>query len=226
MNEIVLLIIVALSLFLIYGLQKILNKQGLYYALTILSLIGYIFSFKITTILRMNVNLGIVAVIAMYSCLYLILMKYDNKDIKKIYKITLYSNIILGIFIIIMNYYIPSLTEIISVNIKGTFEHNYKILILYPFIVTLGEYIINKIYGYVTLVQNNIFLTVIVSYIISAVCYIVLFYVLGYIGIMPFRDSLFLGVTTYIIGIVITMINIAFIYLLTRKKVKKWEIFC
>ena len=221
MEETILLIVILLSLLCIFGFYKLLNKTGLYYAMIILNLIGYILSFKITSVLRTNVNLGIIPLIAAYTCLYLFLIKYGNKEMKKIYTMTLYSNIIFGVLIFIINYYIPALTEIISLNIKETFINNYKILILYPFIVLIGQYVINKIYGYVTLVQNSIFLSIMLTYIISAVIYIIIFYVLGYINIMNFRNSLYLGITTYIIGIVVTIINIAFIYVLTRKKVKK-----
>ena len=221
MDEIVFLIIIALSLFIIYGLHKMFNKQGIYYALVILSLIGYILSFKITTVLKMNVNLGIPLLIATFTCLYLILIKYGDKDIKKIYSATFISNIILALIIVTMIYYVPSLIETASMNIKETFENNYKLLIMYPLIVLAGEYLINKIYGYVTAVQNNIFLSVMLSYIISAVIYIIVYYIIGYIGVMTIRDSLYLGITSFIIGIVVTIINIGFIYLMTRKKVKK-----
>ena len=221
MEEIILLVLIALSLFITYALHKILDKQGLYYGLIMLDLLAYILTFKITTVLKMNINIGIVPLISSFTCLYLILIKYGNKDIKNIFKITFLSNFVFGLLLTTTNYYFPSLTDTISKSIEETFITNYKLLILFPIVVFLGQYLINKIYGYVTDVQNNIFLATMLSYIISAITYIILFYLIGYINILPIRDSLYLGVTTYIIGIIITIINIAFIYLLNRKKAKK-----
>lgn len=221
MEEIILLVLIALSLFIIYALYKILDKQGLYYSLIMLDLLAYILTFKITTVLKMNINIGIVPLISSFTCLYLILIKYGNKNIKNIFKITFLSNVVFGLLLTTTNYFFPSLTDTISKSIEETFITNYKLLILFPIVVFSGQYLINKIYGYVTEVQNNIFLATMLSYIISAITYIIIFYIIGYINILTIRDSLYLGVTTYITGIIITIINIAFIYSLNRKKAKK-----
>lgn len=222
MEEIILLVLIALSLFIIYALYKILDKQGLYYGLIMLDLLAYILTFKITTVLKMNINIGIVPLISSFTCLYLILIKYGNKNIKNIFKITFLSNVVFGLLLTTTNYFFPSLTDTISKSIEETFITNYKLLILFPIVVFSGQYVINKIYGYVTDVQNNIFLATMLSYIISAIIYIIFYYLIGYINILTIRDSLYLGVTTYITGIIITIINIAFIYSLNRKKAKKW----
>ena len=221
MEEIILLVLIALSLFIIYALYKILDKQGLYYGLIMLDLLAYILTFKITTVLKMNINIGIVPLISSFTCLYLILIKYGNKNIKNIFKITFLSNVVFGLLLTTTNYFFPSLTDTISKSIEETFITNYKLLILFPIVVFSGQYVINKIYGYVTEVQNNIFLATMLSYIISAITYIIIFYIIGYINILTIRDSLYLGVTTYITGIIVTIINIAFIYSLNRKKAKK-----
>lgn len=221
MEEIVLLVLIALSLFIIYALYKILDKQGLYYGLIMLDLLAYILTFKITTVLKMNINIGIVPLISSFTCLYLILIKYGNKNIKNIFKITFLSNVVFGLLLTTTNYFFPSLTDTISKSIEETFITNYKLLILFPIVVFSGQYVINKIYGYVTDVQNNIFLATMLSYIISAIIYIIFYYLIGYINILTIRDSLYLGVTTYITGIIVTIINIAFIYSLNRKKAKK-----
>ena len=222
MEEIILLVLIALSLFIIYALYKILDKQGLYYGLIMLDLLAYILTFKITTVLKMNINIGIVPLISSFTCLYLILIKYGNKNIKNIFKITFLSNVVFGLLLTTTNYFFPSLTDTISKSIEETFITNYKLLILFPIVVFSGQYVINKIYGYVTDVQNNIFLATMLSYIISAIIYIIFYYLIGYINILTIRDSLYLGVTTYITGIIVTIINIAFIYSLNRKKAKKW----
>lgn len=221
MEEIILLVLIALSLFIIYALYKILDKQGLYYSLIMLDLLAYILTFKITTVLKMNINIGIVPLISSFTCLYLILIKYGNKNIKNIFKITFLSNVVFGLLLTTTNYFFPSLTDTISKSIEETFITNYKLLILFPIVVFSGQYVINKIYGYVTDVQNNIFLATMLSYIISAIIYIIFYYLIGYINILTIRDSLYLGVTTYITGIIVTIINIAFIYSLNRKKAKK-----
>lgn len=221
MEEIIFLILLLLSLFIIYCMYKLLKKRGLYFSLVILDIIAFVLTFKVTYVLKMNINIGIVPFIAMLSVLYIFITKHGIKEIKDIYKITLCANITMALFLIIMNYFVPAITETISINMQGTFEYNYKILIIYPFMTLLSQYTVTKLYTLVSQIQNNISISIILTYIITALIYTIIFYLICYINILTFKDSLFLGITTYIIGIIVTIINIIFVNFLVNKKVKK-----
>ena len=203
------LVIIFLTLLTTFCLYKFLDKRGLYFALILFDIISFILSFKISVILKMNINTCIITLIETFSILYISIIKYGEKDLNKILKITFIANLMTALIITIMNYYIPTLTETISINIKGTFEYNYKILIIYPIIILI--------------IQSNIPICVILTYIITSLIYTILFTILIYIKIIDIKQSLLIGISTYIIGIFITIINIIYIKCLNNKKVKKWE---
>ena len=222
MNELLFIIIILLTLLTIFCLSKLYGKQGLTYSLIVLDIISFILSFKIIEVFRLNINLGIVTYISTLSIIYIYTIKYGSKETKKNEKICLYTNIIIAFLLLIMNYIIPAITETISINIQGTFEYNYKILIIFPIIMFLSQYLITKVYIFVSEIQSNIPICIILTYIITALVYIIIFYILCYIKVLSISDSLYIGLSTYIVGLIITIINIVFInYIVNSKKVLK-----
>lgn len=222
MTEVILIMILAICLLLIYFLYKTLDKRGLYFSLVILSILTFIFTFKITTVFKMNTNLGIVTLVPMLSIFYIYLIKYGEKDIRQLIIISLITNIITALLITTLNYYIPAITETISINIEGTFKYHYKILIVFPLIILLSEYLITKFYTFVSELQSNTIISIILTYIITGLVYTLIFMVISYIKIFDIKSSIFLGITTYIIGLVLTVISTLFINIVTgSKKVRK-----
>lgn len=224
MEEIITIILIMLTLLTIFCLYKILNKRGLYFALVMMDLISFVLSFKISYIFKMNINLGIIPLIASFSILYIFLTKYSAKEIKSLLLITLYANITAALLLVVMNFFIPAITETISINMQGTFEYNYKILIVYPIIVLLSQLATAKLYVLLKEIQDNNTISIALTYIITGLLYTLVMYAIAYIDIMELKFSLFLGISTYILGLVITGINILFVNLLNNKKVIKWEI--
>ena len=223
MEEIILIILILLALLTIFCLYKMLDKRGLYFALVLLNIISFVLAFKITYVFKMNVNTSIISIIPTLTILYIFLAKYGDKEINNLIKLTLYSNIVIGLLLIIMNFFIPAVTETISINMQGTFEYNYKILIAYPLLIFLTQKGIVKLYKLVSSIQENIVLCTILTHIITALLYTVILCTISYIGLMKIRHSLFVGISTYIIGLPIMIINVIFInYLLKNKKVKLW----
>lgn len=219
MEEIIVLILIVLTLLTIFCLYKMLDKRGLYFSLVILNLISFVLSFKITYVFRMNINVGIIPLISTFSILYIFLNKYNSKETKNLLTITLISNITTALLLAVMNFFIPAITETISINMKGTFEYNYKILILYPIITLISQFASIKLYGLLQQIQDNTSISIALTYIITALLYTVLMYSIAYIKLLDIKYSLFLGISTYILGLAITIINILFIRLLNKKKV-------
>ena len=219
MEELIALILIVLTLLIIFCLYKMLDKRGLYFSLVIMDLIAFVLSFKITYVFRMNINIGIIPLIATFSILYIFLTKYSSRETKNLLTITLYSNISAALLLLIMNYFIPAITETISINMQGTFEHNYKILILYPIITLLSQLASVKLYGLLQQIQDNTSISIALTYIITGLLYTVVLYALSYINILQIQYSLFLGISTYILGLALTIINIFFINFLNQKKV-------
>lgn len=221
MEEIITLILVLLTLLVIFCLYKMLDKRGLYFGLVMLNLITFVLSFKISYIFKMNINIGIIPLIATFTIIYIFLIKFNTKETKNLLQITLCSNITVALLLAIMNFFVPAIAETISINMQGTFEYNYKILISYPIIVLISQLATIKLFELLRVLQDNISVSIILTYIITGLLYTVLLYVIVYTEIMEIRYSLFLGISTYILGIAITIINILFIKILNYKKVIK-----
>ena len=221
METLVILIMICLSLITIYLLDKFFENKGLIYAMIILNLISFAMSFKIANTFNSNVNCSIIAEIGLFGALYLYLIKYDEKDIFKIIKITLISSIFFAFMMLVLLYYIPSITETISINMELAIKNNIKILGIYPIMIALSQYGVAKLVAMLKKIKTNYYLIMILSYIITSTIYTVISYLLCYIKVLSIKESIFLGVSTYILGLIITTIESLFIYLYLTKKVKK-----
>ena len=222
MNSIIIvLLLILVSLLLIYSMYKIYDKRGLYFSLVIMNIMSFILSFKIIKIFSLNINLGLIPMISIFTIIYIIITKYSIKDKKTILSLSLYTNIITSILILITNYFIPTVSETISISIKGTFEYNYKILILYPIIILLSQYIIIKLFNYLKELQSNIIINITLTYITTGLVYTLVFYLIAYINLIDIKNTIFMGVSSFLIGIIITLLNNLIIDLIFKKKVKK-----
>ena len=224
MEEIITIVLILLTMLITFCLFKMLDKRGLYFSLAIMNLLGLVLSFKISQILTINMNIGIIPIIATLSIIYIFITKYGYKETKNLLLVSLYSNIAMSVLLIIMNYFIPAITETVSINMQGTFEYNYKILIVYPIIMLLGQYAITKLYKLISSLQKNTSISITLTYIITGLIHTIVFYLLSYINILEISYSIFLGISTYIIGIPITLINLLLINYSIKKKVLEWEI--
>lgn len=222
MNSIIIvLLLILVSLLLIYSMYKIYDKRGLYFSLVIMNIMSFILSFKIIKIFSLNINLGLIPMISIFTIIYIIITKYSIKDKKTILSLSLYTNIITSILILITNYFIPTVSETISISIKGTLEYNYKILILYPIIILLSQYIIIKLFNYLKELQSNIIINITLTYITTGLVYTLVFYLIAYINLIDIKNTIFMGVSSFLIGIIITLLNTLIIDLIFKKKVKK-----
>ena len=219
MEEIITIVLILLTMLVTFCLFKMLDKRGLYFSLVLMNLLGLVLSFKISQILTINMNIGIIPMIATLSIIYIFIIKYGYKETKNLLLVSLYSNIAMSVLLIIMNYFIPAITETVSINMQGTFEYNYKILIVYPLIMFLGQYTVTKLYKLISSLQRNTSICITLTYIITGLIYTIVFYLLAYINILEISYSIFLGISTYIIGIPITLINLLLINYSTKKKV-------
>lgn len=218
MNEFILIIILFMIMFTTYLLYKVYDKRGLYFIAVLLNIVTMILSFKIITFLKLNINLGIVSYLGVLTVIYLFIIKYGKKEIKELEKISLYTNILTAIFLVIINYFIPAITETISINIKDVFISNYKILIAYPIIMFISQYLVVKLYSFVSNIQENKTTCILLTYIITAILYTIVFAIIVYFKVLSIQTSIYIGISTYIAGLLITGFNLGFIHLLTKSK--------
>lgn len=222
MNEIIFVVILIISLLSIYCLYKIFDKPGLYYSLIIFIETAIISSFKIMKIFNFNLNINIILLVSIMTIVYILLTKYNVKETKNIIRISSITIIFSTLILLILSYYIPSINDTIAINIKSTFIHNYKVLISLPLTLLGGIISTIKLYQFINKLQDNIYINIILTYIITGLIYTVIFQIFGYLNIIDIYNSIFIGLTSYLFGLIITITQLSVINLiLNQKKVRE-----
>mgnify|MGYP004460760603 FL=1 len=226
MNEIILAVILIISLMSIYCLYKIFDKMGLYYSLIIFIGTAIITSFKIMKIFNFNLNINILFLICIMTIIYIILAKYNTKELNNIIKVSCITTIFSALIVLLLGYYIPSINSTIAINIKSTFIHNYKVLIALPITLLGGIIATTKLYQFISKLQDNIYINIVLTYIITGLIYTVIFQIFGYLNVIKIYNSIYIGLTSYLFGLIITIIQLFTINLiLKQKKVREWTIY-
>ena len=132
MNFIIYLCILIISIFSTYLFKKFASKLGLSIVFITSSLLCLILSFKYVNLSTISINANSVTYITMFTSLYLLLETTNKEEVKKIINMNFLLMIFSSIILYIMSYYVQSLTDSISINMKNVFISNYRILIVYP----------------------------------------------------------------------------------------------
>lgn len=226
MNEIILAVILIISLMSIYCLYKIFDKMGLYYSLIIFIGTAIITSFKIMKIFNFNLNINILFLVCIMTIIYIILAKYNTKELNNIIKVSCITTIFSALIVLLLGYYIPSINSTIAINIKSTFIYNYKVLIALPITLLGGIIATTKLYQFISKLQDNIYINIVLTYIITGLIYTVIFQIFGYLNVIKIYNSIYIGLTSYLFGLIITIIQLFTINLiLKQKKVREWTIY-
>ena len=218
MNEIILTVILIISLMSIYCLYKIFDKAGLYYSLIIFIETAIITSFKIMKIFNFNLNINILFLVCIMTIIYIILAKYNTKELNNIIKVSCITTIFSVLIVLLLGYYIPSINSTIAINIKSTFINNYKVLIALPITLIGGIIATTKLYQFISKLQDNIYINIVLTYINTGLIYTVVFQILGYLNVIKIYNSIYIGLTSYLFGLIITIIQLFIINLILKQK--------
>lgn len=218
MNEIILAVILIISFMSIYCLYKIFDKIGLYYSLIIFIETAIVASFKIMKIFNFNLNINIIFLICIMTIIYIILAKYNAKELKNIIKVSCLTTIFSVLLVTMLGYYIPSINSTIAINIKSTFIQNYKVLISLPITLLGGIIATTKLYQFISKLQDNIYINIVLTYIITGLIYTVIFQIFGYLNIINIYNSIYVGLTSYLFGLIITIIQLFIVNLILKQK--------
>ena len=66
-----------------------------------------------------------------------------------------------------------------------------------------------------------IIINITLTYITTGLVYTLVFYLIAYINLIDIKNTIFMGVSSFLIGIIITLLNTLIIDLIFKKKVKK-----
>lgn len=215
----IMLIISIISIPLVYYLF---NKMGLKILFIILNFISFIFSLKIVHVFNIDFNLMIISYVALLSLLYINKKKMckEKRNIKELNKnknmIIMYIFLILS-FMIILLLYKHSVTDLVTANLNKIINNNYIVLISYPIIITLCLYLTYKIYNILKKSTNVLFINVSLTTILVGIIDCIIFSIISNIGMLDIQSSIKLGLGSYLVKIILSIIFIPVISYINKK---------
>ena len=221
MNFIIYLCILIICMFSIYLSKKILGKTGLIIVLITSTFLTQILSFKYIMLATINVNANSITYVTMFTSLYLLLESINKEEVKKITQINFIITVFTSIILYIMSYYVQSLTDSISINMKNVFIDNARILIVFPITILLSNYLSIWIYKKIRKLYDIPFITTVTTYLLIGLIEGILYFFLSYYNILETKIIIKLLLSSYMIRLIITVIYSIFLTLITSKKVKK-----
>ena len=75
-----------------------------------------------------------------------------------------------------------------------------------------------KLYQFIRKLQDNIYINIVLTYIITGLIYTVIFQIFGYLNVIKIYNSIYIGLTSYLFGLIITIIQLFTINLVLKQK--------
>ena len=221
MNVIIYLIILIISMFSLYIFRKLLGDLGLKIIFILMSITSFLLTFKHITIGSLSLNANCITYITMFSCIYLLLENNEKKEISKLSNTNFIISIVCGILLYIMSYHTQSLVDTISVNMKNVFLGNTRILLAFPIITLLSNYLLIAMYEKIKKLYDNMFITTVTTFLLVGIIEGILYTLISYYNILTLKIIIELILSTYMIKLILTVIYSILLMILTQKKVVK-----
>lgn len=218
MNILIYICILILVTIYIHLMKKLLNNQGLLISLFTLNILSFILSFKLIKISNFSIIPNSITYISIYTIIYLLLEKCKKKEVKKIIYINLISNLIIGILLYIMSYYTQSIMDTTGINMTNVFIKNYRLLISYPIITYISQYLTIPTYLKIKEIYDNKFISTSTTYICIGLVDIILYTLISYYNVYDTKLLIEIILSTYMIRLILTVIHSIYLIIVTSKK--------
>ena len=221
MNLIFYFCILITSILSIYFSKKIWGKLGLTIVFITSNVLSLILTFKYIMISTINVNANSILYVTMFTSLYLLLETTNKEEVKKITNLNFLLTVYSAILLYIMSYYVQSLTDTVSINMKNIFINNSRILLVYPLTNIISNYLLIWMYKKIRKLYDVPFITTVTTYLLIGLIEGILFYFFVFYKVLDTKIIIKLLLSNYMIKLIITIIYSIFLTILTHKKVKK-----
>lgn len=132
MNIVIFLLLVAICLGIVYLVHKYFGKKQFYIIGIIYSILGFILSFKLTNILGVDINIGLIFSSGLLLILYYFVNRYSEKESRRFIFTILGVSLICACFLISASIMMPSIYDTTSIFYQTLVLDNLVIVILYP----------------------------------------------------------------------------------------------
>lgn len=221
MNILIYLSILIILILFLFLISKLLGNLGLIMTTIMTSVLALITSFKYITLTTIDINSSVILYITMYTSLYLLLENTTEKETKKIVVLNFLINIFTAFFLFLMSYHTQALTDSISINMKNVFIENYRILITYPVSTFFSSILLILLYQKIKKLYDLPFITTVTTYLVVGLINALIFYLGSYYNIFTLKVIIELSLSTYMIGLIITVICSLILPKLSKMKVIK-----
>lgn len=221
MNILIYLSILIILILFLFLISKLLGNLGLIMTTIMTSVLALITSFKYITLTTIDINSSVILYITMYTSLYLLLENTTEKETKKIVVLNFLINIFTAFFLFLMSYHTQALTDSISINMKNVFIENYRILITYPISTFFSSILLILLYQKIKKLYDLPFITTVTTYLVVGLINALIFYLGSYYNIFTLKVIIELSLSTYMIGLIITVIYSLILPKLSKMKVIK-----
>ena len=221
MNILIYLSILIILILFLFLISKLLGNLGLIMTTIMTSVLALITSFKYITLTTIDINSSVILYITMYTSLYLLLENTTEKETKKIVVLNFLINIFTAFFLFLMSYHTQALTDSISINMKNVFIENYRILITYPVSTFFSSILLILLYQKIKKLYDLPFITTVTTYLVVGLINALIFYLGSYYNIFTLKVIIELSLSTYMIGLIITVIYSLILPKLNKMKVIK-----
>lgn len=220
MIEIIILINIIVCLCFATTIYHFYEKKGLYLTIATLSLISYLASFKVTSILGSNINTSIIIYPIILEVIYILKKKHPLEKKTKVKTYTMVALITAGLYIALSCLYNPIETNLYALDMEKAFLGNYLLLIIYPITHIISLELSTKLLPKLDKMYGNKFITIMINYLLVSLISVILMINISYIGILNPFETFKLSIVTYLFGLLVTFITYPVImHLINKKKV-------
>ena len=222
MNVLIYFCILIVVTLMIYFMHKLLSIQGLTITLLTMNIISFILSFKLLKFSNINLISNSITYISMFTIIYLMLEKTNNKEVIKIINTNFIINIFIAIMLYLTSYYTQTLNDTVGINMTNVFIKNYRVLLAYPIATALSSHLIVLMYNKIKNLYDNMFISTTTTYLAIGLVDIIVYVLIAYLNVYQVKILIQIALSTYMVRLILTVIHSIFLILITtKKKVRK-----
>lgn len=224
MNEFYFFLSILVSFSLVLLFYKLLGKIGMFIWIAVVAVIANIEVIKCIDVFGMPITLGNALYCSISLATDITNEKYGAKEARKSAWIGFLSLVTLVILSQISLLFIPNSFDNSSEALKTIFSTTPRLCLASISCFILSNIMDTYIFSWIKKNNNMLWIRVNVSTIISQILDSFLFFVIAFLGVMSLDDIFVLGLTCYIVKVVITMCNTPFVYWSRNiKPIKKYS---
>ncbi|MDO5569826.1 MAG: VUT family protein [bacterium] len=218
MNELLFFISFVICAFTLFFCYKFLGKRGLYGYIALASMLGFITSFRIAPISKFNTLISIPIYISIFIAIYVLIEKENKKAVYTGVNLAFATSVLFAGLLLILIYYVPLVTNILSIDITTVFQERLRLVAIYP-IVLYGS-LSASVYFYNLLKRNykSMFISAILTCVLIQLLDTLVLVGVGYVAIMTSKELVQLIMVSYAFKLMISILYIPVLYMTNRVK--------